>query len=90
MTLEAGARGKWGEAGAWSAAAFRTDLADDIQFVTSGGGANTGYFRNVGATRRQGVEFSVSMKHEAWELALRYGLMDATFRTPFAASSPNN
>ena len=89
-TLEAGARGKWGEAGAWSAAAFRTDLADDIQFVTSGGGANTGYFRNVGATRRQGVELSVSMKHEAWELALRYGLMDATFRTPFAASSPNN
>ena len=90
-TFEAGARGKWGDAGAWSAAAFRTDLSDDIQFVSSGQGAvNTGYFRNVGATRRQGIELSVSARHEAWEVALRYGLMDATFRTPFTASSPNN
>ena len=90
-TTEAGARGKWGDAGVWSAAAFRTDLSDDIQFVSSAqAAANSGYFRNVGATRRQGVEFAASTTHGAWEMALRYGLMDATFRAPFIARSPNN
>ena len=90
-TVEAGARGKWGDAGAWSAAAFRTALSNDIQFVTSGEGAvNAGYFRNVGATRRQGIELAVASKPEPWEVALRYSLVDATFRTPFVERSANN
>jgi iron complex outermembrane recepter protein len=90
-TLETGARGKWGDAGSWSAAAFRTDLSDDIQFVSSGGGAlNAGYFRNVGATRRQGIEIALASKWEPWDVALRYSLVNATFRAPFVESSPNN
>ena len=90
-TLEAGARGKWGEGGSWSAAAYRTALSTDIQFVSSGEGAsNTGYFRNVGATRRQGLELAITSKHERWQAALRYGLASATFRAPFVESSPNN
>ena len=35
---------------------FRTELRDDIQFISSGGGATSaGYFQNVGNTRRQGA-----------------------------------
>lgn len=90
-TLEAGARGKWGDAGSWSAAAFRTALSDDIQFVSSGEGAlNAGYFRNVGATRRQGIELAAASKWEPWDVALRYSLVSATFRAPFFETSPNN
>ena len=90
-TVEAGARGKWGGAGAWSAAAFRTDLSDDIQFVSSGeGAANAGYFRNVGATRRQGMELALSTKSEPWDVAVRYSILGATFRAPFVENSPNN
>lgn len=90
-TLEAGARGKLTPAFAWSAAAFRTLLSDDILFVSSGTGAPTaGYFRNVGATRRQGVELSASVSQPAWKLALRYGFVDATFRAPYVESSPDN
>ena len=41
----------------YSVAAYRTELANDIQFISAGSGAvNAGYFQNVGSTRRQGVE----------------------------------
>ena len=90
-TLEAGARGKWGDSGTWSAAAFRTALVNDIQFVSGGEGAlNAGYFRNVGATRRQGIELAAASKRGPWEAAMRYSLVSATFRAPFLESSPNN
>jgi outer membrane receptor protein involved in Fe transport len=90
-TFEAGARGKPSPAFAWSAAAYRTSLSDDILFVSSSEGApTTGYFRNVGATRRQGLELSASLVQPAWKLALQYGLVDATFRAPYVEPSPDN
>ncbi|MEO5764682.1 MAG: TonB-dependent receptor, partial [Casimicrobiaceae bacterium] len=61
-TFEAGGRGKAG-ASTWSAAAYRTDLYDDIHFVASGSGtANAGYFQNVGRTRRQGLELNAATR----------------------------
>jgi outer membrane receptor protein involved in Fe transport len=75
----------------WSLALFHTDLRDDIQFISSGGGATgAGYFRNVGATRRQGVELGLQASLSALTLAARYSLVDATFRTPLVLNSPNN
>ncbi len=70
---------------------YRTDLADDIQFIGAGGGAvNAGYFRNVGNTRRQGVELTGGVTVGEVRLVARYSFLDATFRTGFAESSPNN
>jgi len=89
-TTELGARGR-STAFEWSAAIFRTGLRDDIQFISSGGGATSaGYFENVGATRRQGVELGLQSHVDALALALRYSLVDATFRTPLVLNSPNN
>jgi outer membrane receptor protein involved in Fe transport len=90
-TLEAGARGKWGEAGKWSAAVYRTALGNDIQFVSSvAGAANAGYFRNVGRTRRQGIELAAGERAAAFEVEGRLSLVDATFQSPFLEASPNN
>lgn len=89
-TIEGGARGRWGKRGAWSAAIFRTILANDIQFVSSGSGGAAGYFRNVGATRRTGLELAASRRIAIWDIAVRYALVDATFRSPFIARSPEN
>ncbi|HKW80931.1 MAG TPA: TonB-dependent receptor [Casimicrobiaceae bacterium] len=89
-TIEAGARGHR-DAFDWSAAAYRTGLDDDIQFIASGKGAiNAGYFQNVGRTRRQGIELGATARLGAVELALRYSHIDATFRSAFVAASPNN
>jgi outer membrane receptor protein involved in Fe transport len=89
-TLEFGARGKTGDS-SWSAAIYRTDLTDDIAFVSSGGAAiNAGYFQNVGKTRRQGVELTAATNWGGFGFVARYALIDATFRTGYVESSPAN
>ena len=90
-TVEAGARGKLDMTTQWAIAAYRTDLDDDIQFISSGAGAvNAGFFQNVGKTRRQGVELWGGTRVGALSLNLRYSHTDATFRSAFVAASPNN
>ena len=90
-TFEGGARGKLGAHASWSIAAYRTDLRDDIQFIASGSGAaNAGYFQNVGRSRRQGVEANGAARIGDWTFDVRYNHIDATYRSAFVASSPNN
>ncbi len=90
-TLEAGARGTWGAGVSWSAAAYRTDLRDDVQFVAAGKGAvNRGYFQNIGRTRRQGVELGAAAPLGDVMVSARYSYTQATFQSAFVESSPNN
>ena len=89
-TGEVGTRGRFGAEGSWSVALFRTELDDDIQFVSSGGGTTAGYFRNVGRTRREGLEAAFSDRWGAFSLDARASLVNATFRAPFTATSPAN
>lgn len=90
-TIEAGARGTWRSVWQWSAALYRTQLDNDIEFISTAAGASTaGYFSNVGTTRRQGVELSLRTQIQSLSLAAHYTYTDATFRTPFSESSPSN
>ncbi len=90
-TIEAGARGALEGGSNWSAAVFRTDLHDDLQFISSNGIAvNAGYFQNVGMTRRQGLELGASTRIGPFALTLHYSFIDATFRTGFIENSPAN
>ena len=88
-TLEIGARGRDGDAH-WSVALYRTDLSDDLQFVSSGGAVNAGYFQNVGKTRRQGVELTAGAAWGPVTIVARYSAIAATYRTPFTEHSPAN
>lgn len=90
-TFELGMRGKQGRSFNWSAALYRTELNDDIQFISSqGAGSNTGYFQNVGNSLRQGLELAVSNKWGPFSLSLRYGYIDARYQSSFIVSSPAN
>jgi iron complex outermembrane recepter protein len=90
-TYEIGIRGSVGAAGYFRAALYRTDLADDIQFISAGQGAvNAGYFQNVGRTRRQGIELTSGATLGPLRLVARYSLLEATFQTAFSENSPNN
>jgi len=90
-TFEVGARGTRNSTTTWSGAVYRTDLDNDIQFISSGAAAtNAGYFANVGKTRRQGVELTGTTHVGALSLAARYSYIDATFRSAFAEQSPAN
>jgi len=90
-TMEIGARGLVGTMWHWSAAAYRTRLLNDIQFISSGAGAtNAGYFANIGTTRRQGVELALETRTTPLALTVRYTFLDATFQSSFSESSPSN
>ena len=90
-TVELGMRGKEGPSLNWSAALYRTGLTDDIQFISSlGAGSNTGYFQNVGNSRRQGLELAVSDKWGPLGMSLRYGYVDARYQSFFTVSSVAN
>lgn len=88
-TFEIGARGHIGPATTWSAAAWRTTLSDDIQFI-SAGASSQGYFQNVGQTRRQGFELGAHTKLGPVGIGANYSYVDATYQSTFIESSPSN
>ena len=89
-TFEAGVRGQINANLKWNASVFRTDLRDDIQFISSGNSFNLGYFDNVGDTRRQGLEFGLNGKFEKLNLTANYQFLQATFESPVQFHNENN
>jgi iron complex outermembrane receptor protein len=73
----------------WNLGVFRTDDQDDILNVPSTI-SGFGFFRNVGNTRRQGIEAGINYRSDRWLAYLDYAFLDATFRSPITLSSPNN
>jgi outer membrane receptor protein involved in Fe transport len=63
----------------WKLGAYRTDLRDDILNVPDPVQQGFGYFQNVGATRRQGLEAEASFKADKFSLLASYAYIDATF-----------
>ena len=89
-SVEAGVRGRWENGagrGAWSAAAYRTRIDDDILFVASPELLGTGYFLNAGATARTGldVELQGQVARTGWYTS--FGLVEATFGSPLLLPS---
>ena len=86
-SFEAGLRGGFDEV-TWSAGLFRTDVDDDIYGVATS--LSTGYFQNIGGTRRQGAELSLRYRGEKLSLFANYSYVDATFQSPLTINSPSN
>ena len=90
-TFEAGARGKINSTWGWNAAIYNIDLSNDIQFISAGAGAiNSGYFDNVGDTRRRGFELGGSFVSGGLTLQANYSYVSATYESSFTINSPNN
>lgn len=89
---EAGAKGH-AQAGGfaidWLLSAYRTDNRNDIQYVASEIRGRA-YFRNIGSTRRQGVEATLRARQGGFSASLSYAFTDATYRAPLTLSSPAN
>jgi outer membrane receptor protein involved in Fe transport len=88
-TVEMGLRGNLADQRlVWSADLFRTINRDDIQFVAST--TNSGYFDNVGDTRRQGLDLAIGGKEGKLNWHLAYSLVDATFQSSFVVNAASN
>ncbi|MBK6493099.1 MAG: TonB-dependent receptor [Sphingomonadales bacterium] len=73
----------------WQLAGYRTTSQNDIQFTASETRGRA-FFRNVGSTRRQGMDINVSLARGPWTLRAGYAFIDATFRSPLILNSPDN
>jgi outer membrane receptor protein involved in Fe transport len=87
-SYEMGGQGRFGRL-KWVATAYRSDNANDIQFVASQVRGRA-FFRNVGSTRRQGIEATLSWQSGPLDLRAGYALTDATFRQSLLLNSPDN
>jgi outer membrane receptor protein involved in Fe transport len=73
-----------------SVSVFRTVANNDIYFISAGPARNSGFFDNIGQTRRQGVEVMAQgdVSRVGWFAAYTY--LDATFRDDLTVNSPNH
>lgn len=72
----------------WDASLFRTDVDHDIYGVATSLG--TGYFQNIGGTRRQGADLSLGYAARRWQAWFDYSYIAATFQSSFLLPSPQN
>jgi outer membrane receptor protein involved in Fe transport len=74
----------------WKVGAYRAENSDDILEVPNSTLQGFGFFTNVGATRRQGIETEVTLKSKQLQLNASYTLVDARFLDAFqlASNSP--
>jgi iron complex outermembrane receptor protein len=73
----------------WSVSLFRTDSDNDIVALASTI-QGRGYFANVPATQRQGVDLSARYQTHGWSAYASYSYLDATYQFTGALASPNN
>ena len=82
--VEIGAKREVGSTFRFDMALFRADTDNEIAVATNSGGRST--FRNVGRSRRQGLEAAVDVRlAPRWKLNLTATLLDAKFRSTFLA-----
>ncbi|MGH8297930.1 MAG: TonB-dependent receptor [Steroidobacteraceae bacterium] len=93
-TTELGLRGQVARlpalAGAlnWNLSVFRTVLHDDIHGVATS--VASGFFQNIGDTRRQGVEGGLSFHAPRWSAYANYSLVKSQFLSALLIPSPSN
>ena len=91
-TVDVGARGLFSDATlgnfGWSLSIYRTNSENDIYGVSTS--IASGFFQNVGATRREGGDFDLTYRAERVTAYFQYSYLKATFRTDLLEPSPAN
>ena len=90
-TLEVGARGQGPSAastGCWNAASIAPTSRRHPVRRGRGGAVNSGYFQNIGRTRRDGLELGMSVPFGPVSLTARYSYTRATFETGIPRNEP--
>ncbi len=91
-TFEVGARGSVLDPGlgkyGWDLSVYRTNSENDIYGVSTT--IASGFFQNVGSTRREGADFQLTYQFEKVSAYVQYSYLEATFRSAFLEPSPAN
>ena len=88
-TFEGGVRGKFADIANWNLSAYHATNSNDLQFVSvTAGGA--GYFKNVGDTRRMGIDFGLNGVTGDFRWSAGYSFIKATYESSFDIASEVN
>jgi iron complex outermembrane receptor protein len=91
-TAEVGARGNWSAASlgkfGYDLSIYRTNSENDIYGISTT--IATGFFQNVGSTRREGGDLDLTYHDQKVSAYLQYSHLKATFRSAFLEPSPAN
>ncbi|MDP7174085.1 MAG: TonB-dependent receptor [Alphaproteobacteria bacterium] len=74
----------------WNFSVYTTTNFDDILFVSGGTGLGAGFFKNVGNTRRRGIEAGANGRWDRLGFYANYGFIEATFESEFTVASTNH
>jgi len=91
-TVEVGGRGTSSDASVgkfgYDFSIYRSNSENDIYGISTT--IASGYFQNVGSTRREGGEFDLTYQYQSVSAYLQYSYLKATFRSAFLEPSPAN
>ena len=91
-TAEVGARGTVSDASVgkfgWDLSVYRTNSENDIYGISTT--IASGFFQNVGSTRREGGDVDLTYQTGKVSAYLQYSYLKATFRSAFLEPSPAN
>ncbi len=80
-TYEFGGRGKLTDNVNWNAGIYHAVNHDDIQFTAANTQTGAGYFKNVGRTKRQGIDFGLNGLVDRFNWSASYSFVKATYDT---------
>lgn len=80
-TYEFGGRGQLTDNVNWNAGVYHAINHDDIQFTAANTQTGAGYFKNVGRTKRQGIDLGLNGFIEKFKWGASYSFVHATYDT---------
>lgn len=89
-TIEAGFSGLLSPQVSWRAGVFRANNYNDILFVAAPSASQSGYFKNFGETRRQGIELGLAAALNKLTVGVDYTYLDATYRSDDTLTGNSN
>lgn len=89
-TYEFGGRGKLTENINWNAGIYHAVNHDDIQFTAANSLTGAGYYKNVGRTKRQGLDFGLNGSLDKFKWSASYSYVRATYDSDVEFSHPSN
>jgi outer membrane receptor protein involved in Fe transport len=89
-TYEFGGRGNLTENVRWNAGIYRATNHDDIQFTAANALNGAGYYKNVGRTIRQGLDFGLAGNVDKFKWNASYSYVRATYDSDVSFVSSSN
>lgn len=89
-TYEFGGRGQLTEGIFWNAGVYHAVNHDDIQFTAANAQNGAGYFKNVGRTKRQGIDIGLNGVVDRFRWNASYSFVDATYDSDVEFANVSN